>query len=324
MDSELINQEEGNILLVKGRFKSISMSLYGLFLISFNSRKKIDNYQITVSSYSDIYDYELETPWEKFEEIIINRKWKGNFNNSTTAALMDSFKKLTEDSATMEHLFDRIYDYDYDQIDIILHDLLNRIIHDKNLVIETSIQEVTQDELLTIRNERSKTSRESEEEAEDKKNKKAVILQVKPSIAPLNGKPIYEIRIGDRIMVRITPATSRENYYIDMYNLREGNIIKLIPATVVDIKISTLKNTPIEILTELMPDIYGYFREEEKLVKLRMYDQADTDKSNKSQKNELKDGAQTDSKGSMKNIIIIAVLFVIILILLLVLIFMGW
>ena len=84
MDSELSAQSEGNILIVKGRFKSTSMNLYGLFLLSFNAMKKLDSHHVIVSSYSDMYEFDPNTPWHKFEEYIVDRKWKGNFNNSMT------------------------------------------------------------------------------------------------------------------------------------------------------------------------------------------------------------------------------------------------
>lgn len=323
MGSELSAQTEGNILIVKGRFKSSSMNLYGLFLLTISSMKKIDTHHVIVASYSDMYDIDPATPWHKFEEYIVDRKWKGNFNNSITASIMDAFTTLSDDVRNMKLLYDNIYNYDYDQMDLILYDLINRIIHDKNLVMETLIQEISLQELQNVKDDRSKPQNKDEKDPE---KKDGTILHVKPVLAPLNGKPIYELRIGDKIMVTIIPSTGQANYYIDLYNLRDEKNIKTIRATVIDIKSSAGKNNPIEILCEIMPGVYGLCREDEKVIKLKMYDPKTDNGINDKGKVEKKDfsGSNSETAGSGKSIIIMAALFVIILFLFIMLMMLSW
>jgi hypothetical protein len=328
MDSELSAQSEGNILIVKGRFKSTSMNLYGLFLLSFNAMKKLDSHHVIVSSYSDMYEFDPNTPWHKFEEYIVDRKWKGNFNNSTTASIMEAFNKLSDDARNMKILYDNVYNYDYDQMDLILYDIINRIIHDKNLVMESLIQEISLHELQSVKEDRSKPQGQ-EDEGEQKKDSHGVILQVKPVLAPLNGKPIYELRIGDKIMVRIIASSNKENYYIDLYNLKTDRGIKTIPATVIDIKSSSGKNNPIEILAEIMPGVYGLCIEDEKLIKLKLYDPKTDSGINEKEKTPVKkdnivSNSNTENAGSGKSIMIMAVLFVVILLLFILLIMLSW
>lgn len=329
MDSELSAQAEGNILIVKGRFKSNSMNLYGLFLLTFNAMKKLDTHHVIVSSYSDMYDLEPGTPWHKYEEYIVDKKWKGNFNNSMTASIMEAFNNISNDIRNLKILYDNVFNYDYDKMDVILYDLINRIIHDKNLIMETLIQEISLQELQNIREDRSKPQDSAEDNDHVKKDNQGVILQIKPVLAPLNGKPIYELRIGDKIMVRIIPASNKENYYIDLYNLREDKGIKIIPATVVDIKSSAGKNNPIEILAEIMPGVYGLCMEDEKLIKLKMYDpKTDSGVNEKTKPAIKKDNSntapETDAPGSGKSIMIMAALFVVILFLFILLIMISW
>lgn len=328
MDSELSAQSEGNILIVKGRFKSTSMNLYGLFLLSFNAMKKLDSHHVIVSSYSDMYEFDPNTPWHKFEEYIVDRKWKGNFNNSMTASIMEAFNKISDDVRNMKILYDNVYNYDYDQMDLILYDIINRIIHDKNLVLESLIQEISLQELQSVKEDRSKPLGQ-EDEGEQKKDSHGVILQVKPVLAPLNGKPIYELRIGDKIMVRIIASSNKENYYIDLYNLKTDRGIKTIPATVIDIKSSSGKNNPIEILAEIMPGVYGLCIEDEKLIKLKLYDPKTDSRINEKEKTPVKkdnivSNSNTETAGSGKSIMIMAVLFVVILLLFILLIMLSW
>ncbi|PKL18067.1 MAG: hypothetical protein CVV49_07710 [Spirochaetae bacterium HGW-Spirochaetae-5] len=330
MDSEISAQQEGNILIVKGRFKSNSMNLYGLFLLTFNAMKKLDSHHVIVSSYSDMYDVELSTPWHTFEEYIVDRKWKGNYNNSMTASIMETFNKIPDDVRNQKILYDNVYNYDYDQMDLILYDMINRIIHDKNLVMESLIQEISLTELQNIKEDRSKPQNGNDNHEEGKKDSSGTILQVKPVLAPLNGKPIYELRIGDKIMVKIIPATSKENYYIDLYNLREEKGVKIIPATVIDIKSSAGKNNPIEILAEIMPGVYGLCKEDEKLIKLKMFDPKTDSKVNEKgkpaavRKDTPASDANNETQSSGKSIIIMASLFVIILFLFILLIMLSW
>jgi len=326
MDSGLTQQASENILIVKGRFKSTSMNLYGLFLLIFSTIKKLDIYHVIVSSYSDMYDFEPHTSWERYEEIIVDRKWKGNFNNSMTASIMDAFTKLSEDSRSTKILYDHVYNYDYDQMDLIIYDLINRIIHDKNLTMETIIQEVSSQEFRKIKEDRSKPAEEEKEKERPDDGKQSTILQVKPIVAPINGKPIYSLRIGDRILIKIIPASSRENYYIDLYNLKEEKTIRPVPATVVDIKAGLGKNNPVEILTEIMPGVYGQFSEEEKQVKLKLFDPMTDDTINGKKKGSSGPygSSEEESAASMKSIMIMAVLFVVILTLFILLILLSW
>lgn len=327
MDSGLTQQANENILIVKGRFKSSSMNLYGLFLLIFNTAKKLDTHHVIVSSYSDMYDFEPHTSWERYEEIIVDRKWKGNFNNSMTASIMDAFNKLSEDSRSSRILYDHVYNYDYDQMDLIVFDIINRIIHDKNLTMETIIQEVSAQEFRKIKEDRSKPADEEKDKEKQDDRKQSTILQVKPIVAPINGKPIYSLRTGDKILIKIIPASSRENYYIDLYNLKEEKTIRPVPATVVDIKAGLGKKNPVEILTEIVPGVYGQFTEDEKQVKLKLFDPMIDDTIN-GRRRGLGSGPyasnEEEAAASMKSIIIMAVLFVVILTLFILLILLSW
>lgn len=325
MDSEFPQGSEDNILIVKGRFKSVTSNLYGLFLIIFNNTKKLDNYHIIVSSYSDMYEYEPSISWEKYEEYIVDRKWKGDYSNSITISLMEALKNLAEDSNTTRLLFDHTYNYDYDQMDIILYDLINRIIHDKNLIMESIIQEVSSSDFRKVKEDRSRPQEADEEKPAGTENQ-TTILNVKPIVAPVKGKPIYELKIGDRIMVKIVPSTTKENYYIDLYSLKEDKTIRPVPASVVDIKSISGKNNPIEILVEIIPGVYGKFIEDEKQIKLRIFDPAtDSPLTGLNQKSTNSHSSFEDKASPhQKSTFVMALLFLIILALFILLVFIGW
>ncbi|MCU0847868.1 MAG: hypothetical protein MUD12_08270 [Spirochaetes bacterium] len=331
MNSEA-TQSENNMLMIKGRFKSTATNLYGQFMITFNTVQSIETCNAIISSFSNLYDIEPHTEWNIWEEKIADLKWKGNFNKNMTSSLMDSFRGLSENKGSMSMLYEHAYDYNYDELDMILFDMINRLIKDKNLVLESGIQEVTLLEYQKVRADRSKPKESSEQKSlaeEYSLEEGSVILQVKPILAPVSGKPIYEMKIGDKIIIKIIANTDRSNYFIDLMNLRDANEIKPVPAEVIDIRTLPEKNNPLEVLTLIGPGIYGRLIEEEKQVKLRMYDPL-VDASIKTKKAGAPapkiepDQKDKESKPIFsKSILAMFALFVLILTLFIILIFMS-
>ena len=156
VNPEINNHTNDNLIVIKARFKSTSMNLYGQMLLSFKADKSIDLCNTVVSTFSDVYDLEPHSGWDKYEEIIADNIWKGNYNQNITSSLMDQFKKLHEEHGQLDLLYTNAYNYDYDNLDISLYDLINRIIHDKNLILESGIQEITKNDIEDVRNKRLK------------------------------------------------------------------------------------------------------------------------------------------------------------------------
>ncbi len=319
-----------NIMIVKGRFKAVSQSLFGQFILIFKNNVSFESYSAVVSTYSDLYNLEPHEDWMKYREYIANVKWKGNFNATMTSSVMDHFKRFSEEMNSITLLYDSICDYDYNAMDLALYDIINRIIHDKSLILETAIQEITPQEYrASITGAEQKDAPSESAAAPDdgySVEDDAVILPVKPIVAPVKGKPIYELRVGDKLMVHLQPQSDRANYYIDMLNLREDSGIKPTMGEVIDIKAGFGKNNPTDILTLLAPGIYGKFTEAEKQVKLKLYN-AETDgplpKKNTAAAASASN-SYTGTAGMTKGTIVMLVLFMLILALFVVLIFLSW
>jgi hypothetical protein len=332
-DPKDFSEIRDNIMIVKGRFKGVSPSIFGQFILIFKNNQNFDSYNAVVSTYSDLYNTEPHEDWTKYREYIANVKWRGNFNTTMTSSIMDQFKKFSEEMNSISLLYDHICDYDYISMDVTLFDLINRIIHDKNLILETAIQEVSPSEFRTALEGSDKNEEPAAADTgggggfgvEDD----AVILSVKPIVAPAKGKPVYELRISDKLLVFIQPSSDRANYFIDQLNLREeGNDIKPTAAEVIDIKGGSGKNNPTEILTLIAPGIYGKFTETEKQVKLKLYDPLTDGPLSKKARGGAGQKAPVGaaagrSSGLSKGAIIMMALFAVILILFVVLIFLN-
>lgn len=332
-DPKDFREIRNDIMIIKGRFKAASMSLYGQFILIFKDSHAFESYNAVVSTYSDLYDIEPHEDWTKYREYIANVKWKGNFNATMTSSIMDQFKKFSEQMNSISLLYDHVCDYDYNAMDVALFDMVNRVIHDKNLILETAIQELSQAEYRAALEGPGKSEEPAPAETaggsegfgvEDD----AVILPVKPIVAPVKGKPVYELRISDKLLVYIQPSSDRANYFIDQLNLREDNEIRPTAAEVIDIKGGAGKNNPTDILTLIAPGIYGKFTEEEKQVKLKLYDPlTDSFISKKpagAGRGASGSAAAGKKSGFTKGTIIMMAFLAVILILFIILIFLNW
>lgn len=265
-----------NNIYIKGRLKSVTQKQFGLFVIHFSDDGNLIANQSIISSYSELYNNNPENSWDQIEDIIMKQKWSGNYNTNLTSTIQSQFGKLEEDTFLRTQLFEAINEYDFNGAETVLYDILNRILQDKKLVIEIGIQEVTDEEIQQVILRRDKENKQKYNKNISSKSsfnveKGAVLVEISPILSPVKGKPLYDLRIGDKIMTKIEPKTDQANYFIDYYKLRTETRIKPIPGEVVDIKADS-KDAPVEIILKIDQGFYGKCTEEERQVKLRLYD----------------------------------------------------
>jgi hypothetical protein len=251
----------GKYYFLKGRFKSASTNLYGLFLVIYNPQKIMESFQLVSTSYSNIYDLEPHQDWHRYETMITDYRWKGSYNTSMTSALMSIFDAISKDGRQREEFYGLIASYNYQRIEVILFDLFNRMIRDKGASMETGIQEAMPEEVQQTRDAHKNQVEEG-----------ATIIPSSLILSPVRGKLLYELKIGDRIMVKLNHETQQGLYYIEMFKLRspEGKI-KGIPAEVIDIR-SESKSMPVDVLSRIDEHLYARATEEERHVRVCLYD----------------------------------------------------
>jgi hypothetical protein len=297
-------------------------------IIFFTNFRKIELCSSVISTYSSVFDIEPHTNWDKFEESIADAKWKGNFNMNLTNAIMNEMTKAANDTTITNLIFESAYNYDYKNLDITLFDIINRIIHDKNMILETGLQEVTPLEIKEVRENRNKPKEKVEVTQTESFSTPdgTVIIPVKAILAPVNGKPVFQLKIGDKIMARIEPRTDRAKYFVDFLGLweEENKKVRPYPMSVIDIKTGPAKNDPIEILAEIGTGVYGKITEEQSQVKLRLYDpQVDgVIIKNKIQTQQKAAVSVPEEKSSIKGIILMIALFIAIVTIFLLLVFL--
>jgi len=268
---ESSEQSEDMYIILKGRFKALDTNTYGLFIIFINEEvKEVENLVAIASHYSSIYDIDPHLPWYNFEENLVNTKWKGDIAVNISLDLQRYMESSLEHDRGNE-LYLLIKNNDELKIESLLQAILIKPLSDRNIQIETVSEFVTREAMESVREEKNKLKTEKIIPREIQFDTGGgVLLNVDLILAPVSGIPVYELRKGDKIMVRINDRTSRGNYYIDKLGARvNGNIIP-VPAEVVNINRNEKKEY--SIICKLDEKIFGKAIEAEQ-VKLKKYDE---------------------------------------------------
>lgn len=268
----------GKYYFLKGRFKAGSSNLYGLFLIIFNQEKAMESSHAAVSTFSTIYELEPHTEWQVFEEKITEVRWKGNCNMNMTSAVVSLFDSLNKDLSARDEIYGMVSSYNYSLLDVALSDIINRVIRDKALILETGIQEALPEEVVAARDahlkkqtDKTKPSTESPTHA-FRVDDGSSIVPASMVLSPVKGKLLYELKIGDMIMLRFNHKTDIGAFYINLYKLKtpDGKY-KSIPGEVIDIK-SESKDLPVSILARIDNQLFAVATEEDRHVRVYLYD----------------------------------------------------
>jgi hypothetical protein len=258
-----------NYTILKGRFKAVETNTYGLFIIFFNGNLgTIESLMAIASHYSSLYDNDPHLPWYIIEENIINLRWKGDIAANISLDLQH-FLEVTLERDRGTELFSLIRNNDETRMESLLLSVLIKPLGDRNIQLETVSELVTKQSMNTIREERNKP-KETKVVSQSGTTKGLSTVDVEMVLAPVSGIPIFELEVGDKIMVKITDRTTKGHYAVDLLGARvEGTLIP-VPAEVLDI--SRGDDNEYTIICKLDGDINGKAVETEQ-VKLKRYDE---------------------------------------------------
>ena len=269
-----------NYLVIKGRFKATASSSYGLFIVFMdNVTKNVDKIEIVASHFSTVYDTNISMPWSELQDIITKLRWKGEYATSLTHDIQ----------ATLEDLFQPGTGRGIDIWNAIKKTMINKAANffeeffarptgDKGVKVEIAIETITKSDIENVKKMREQrdmlnslnlqNNQPAPKQAEQKLEESAVVLDVSLVLSPISGVPIYELKEGTKIFIKITEQTSRGQYFNDLLGASEGNEILPVPATV---KKVSKEGKIYTVLVEIGPGIYGKSLDED-TVKVKLYD----------------------------------------------------
>lgn len=270
-------------IVIKGRFKALNTSSYGLFIVFLdNITKNVEKYDIISSHFSTLFENNIGMPWNELDEIITKLKWKGEYATSLTHDIQASIEDLFQPgTGRTQDIWANIKKAQIGKVVTIFEEVLGRPTGDKNIKSEVAIETVTKSEIEDVRRSRREregkdmigtgSSNSSQQEQANRDagiEENAVVLEVSLVLSPVSGVAIADLKDGDKIMVKISEQSSRGQYFIDLLNATKDNEIIPIPATVV----KTNKEGKIyTVLANIGPGVYGKSLDEDN-VKVKMFD----------------------------------------------------
>ncbi len=275
---------EKTIIVIKGRFKAPAVSSFGLFIIFMdNSSKSVEKYDVVSSHFSTLYENNISMPWNELENIIIKLKWKGEYATSLTHDVQATFDDLFQTgTGRTPEIWANIKKLQFNKVEGIFEEVLSRPAGDKNIKVDIAIETLPASQIESVRRNQAETSGKDilsvispTQETQTKQQKEsyipddsAVLLEVSLVLSPVSGVPVYELKEGEKIFIKITEQSNRGQYFIDLLNASQDGELLPIPATVVKV---TKEGKIYVVIVNIGPGIYGKSLDEDN-VKVKMYD----------------------------------------------------
>ena len=280
---------DSSFTIIKGRFKAPASSSFGLFVIFIdNVSKNVEKFDVIASHFSVIYENNLAMPWNELEELISKMKWKGEYATNLTHDIQSTLEDLFEpNSGRNVDIWNSVKKAQTNKTCSIFEEQISRPTGDKNIKVEIGIENINVSDIENVKRTRETQSNTSDllekqasmpmESDGIRLEENAVVLDVALVLSPISGIPIYELKEGEKIVVKISEESSRGQYFIDLLNASDGSDILPIPASVVKISSSGKLYT---MMLNIGPGIYGKAIEEDN-VKVKIYDVANDKRKNK-------------------------------------------
>lgn len=291
---------ENQIYVVKGRFKAMTTNTFGLLIImlSKTTRQPI-SMSVIASHFSSMYENPPSGKWSAFEDTIAQMRYKGEISTNLSNDLQGVMSS-TITGEVAEGIVESFGQKKMSKMEHTISSVIEKILGDKNIFTQFERETISQAEMEAVRQEKEKKNTEEVKKKEEQKQVQSsasvftvaegdTLLNVDLVLGPVSGIPIYELKPGDQIVVKIAGRTAKETYFIDLLKAKneEGDVLP-IKAVVKEIA-ANQEMKEYKLLVEIGPGIFGVASEQEQ-VKLKRYDPALDQRLN--QKKEFQTGME--------------------------------
>jgi hypothetical protein len=252
-------------VVLKGRARSENLNFYGIFIIIVDRELKVlEKAEAIVSRIPTFYNSAINRSWQEVYKELLQLSFEGKNISNISKSLIAGVEKLflNEDINYLCSLVDS----DFDKFQTLLSENINRALINGDCKLEifkydedsielqaTNSVNVNVDALLSIQ----------DEDIGFDIPPGAMLIPLKPALAPVSGKPIYEIVPQDNIYVYIDSTFNRAKEFLQYFNAISDDKILPIKGEVVEVRID-LNNNYI-LLIKLDDNTYGKLVEEEKV-----------------------------------------------------------
>ncbi len=295
-------KEDNYLIILKYSFASDEANAYGVAYVLLNSKTHGAQYQqVATSPYSSILtNTYLEDSWSNFINYVKNEAQKSSTQQQQLEKKILIASKSGFETSEILEIKNLILKGKKEKITELVKSILLSILFDRNIVIKLHLETVKESDVDEYFNKEENKKEEEEPTENQKKNKisttsikphkdfsnlpqNSTLLECYPVLAPITGKPIFDIKVGDEIMVKIFNDAKGQKYNA-MLKLKgkEGNTLSIL-ATVIEIKI---QDQAYLLLVQIKDSLYGKISESEQ-VKLKMNSEKSEEKKNTKEENDL-------------------------------------
>ena len=287
-------------IFIKLHVSSTKYNLLSVVLLKINNNNKIleniDAVAIKLSQFSEPIN--INDSWLKHRNYINKKRFSAKYDNKLTLGIINEINNLTNYSIAYENLIEEILkaqrQKQLSNIGDILKPYFSRVMFDKGILIEVNTELVLKQDIddSNLREENKphhefSSSPNLGTHGDDFFNvSNGTLFSCAPVVAPVNGTPIFNLRVGDQIMVKLLKSNAYEEKLKNLFKIITSNSDSpYVPAKIVKIR---KEENEYSILVKIENKVFGKIFETEQ-IKIKTQQNKDTDNFNDNSNKRKKD-----------------------------------
>ena len=269
-------EKNQNYIFIKIHIRSTKFNLHGIAILKIQPiSNTLETVDAVISPLNRFFEsITLDSSWSEHKTYITNKKFVGEFNVNLTSDIINEVSSMASNHGSYQDFIKNIIKSHEKgkNADIIeeIKPAFSRITSDQSIHLIVATEVVSKEEIDMFEKGLQDKDIENKEKASDNYSNKdpffdvdGALLDCSPAVAPVNGVPIFKIKIGNEIMVKISNHTVQGHKFNEIFNLAtvDGRILSK-KATVLQIENN---NGEYKMVVELSEGIYGKIIETEQI-----------------------------------------------------------
>lgn len=249
-----------NIFIVKGRFNCKGENLYGLFLIQANNiTKEIEKLEVVATRNALLCQCDVAINWDEFEKTLSSVSVrKSELSNKKVSKLHHGVIDLFN-GEEKTNIFTYLGSNDIGKLKGIFSVQIGKSLDNPNIELALSIDQITGLEKSPFEGGKLLETTTPEKEALEKSGvdiaTSKVILQTALVLSPVSGVLVGELKVDDRVAVKIIDTTGTGQYLAELMGAKRGE--QLIPIMAYVESIVPVEMDKVRIILKFGPGVKG-------------------------------------------------------------------
>jgi hypothetical protein len=270
---------DNNLYFVKILSLDDTLRSYVLFCALVNQQtSKVEGYDAVVCLSPDYLDTPEYATFRDVSNKIQRMKFEGDVAMGATSMLIESLKSSFASENYMIELLHYLEHDEHEKLEKLFKTNISQAIGSNgNPRIKVLTHLVSKDEAeLTAggSTEKSDVGKNTSSDVEKSSTptflvpSDALLAKYNFVLSPVSGKRLDELKLGDRVLIKVLPEDETSKNIINLLTLRdEAGMIKNVPASIVSI---VKQDDGFEVIVKISDGIYGKYLEEESTIKVKM------------------------------------------------------